>query len=152
MPCVFDNDSFERDFESALMRDWSSDITDYDMPAEDSPIKTPSDSIKRKSSDENEVESQSKKTRFESSVPPLSSDLVSSSSSTDDLCRSGYSSVSPFLESSSRPTTVDSSTSTSANASSSTESHEDDSSVVEVEEEDYMPRRRPYQMWTSGRD
>lgn len=42
MPCVFDNDAFEGDFESALMRDWASEISDYEMSTGDTSIKAPS--------------------------------------------------------------------------------------------------------------
>lgn len=42
MPCVFENDAFEGDFESALMRDWASEINDYEMSTGDSSIKAPS--------------------------------------------------------------------------------------------------------------
>ncbi|KAG8186150.1 hypothetical protein JTE90_022738 [Oedothorax gibbosus] len=139
MPCVFDNDAFEGDFESALMRDWASEISDYEMSTGDTSIKAPSDTndMKRKSPVDNDESPVSKKLRLEDEVVP--SMPSESSPTSDEDHRSSISSS--FLES-----TMDTH---SASASSSSSSSSEGEVSQEADEDDYIPRRRGIQMWNS---
>ncbi|XP_054721018.1 dentin sialophosphoprotein-like [Uloborus diversus] len=150
MPCVFDGEAL--DFESALMTDWTSDISDYSTPADDFTTPAPSDSsdLKRKSSiSDNEVQpSQPKKLRTdhdEDSVDHMQSDIVSSSTSSslsidfnEPTTSSSSTSPSSYLD----HTSLDS---TSSSPTSSSEEQE----ASPAEDEDYLPRRRGPQMWNS---
>ncbi|KFM61393.1 hypothetical protein X975_01386, partial [Stegodyphus mimosarum] len=146
MPCGFDGEPL--DFESALMRDWSTDITDYSTPSEDSSMRTPSDTndLKRKISTgiSDSHQSCTKKSRIEEeAATPLQSDIVSSSSSTNH--ENTITSSISFIQT---PLVNSGASSSSSSSSSSSDGQEDDHSA-EADDEDYIPRRRGPQMWNS---
>ncbi|XP_071036791.1 dentin sialophosphoprotein isoform X2 [Parasteatoda tepidariorum] len=98
-----------------------------------------SNDLKRKSSDVETEQQPSKKLRVTvtDEVSPIQSEIVSSSSSSND--------VSPVPSSQFEPSSLQSSSSSSS--SSSSEGGQDDE--MSVDDEDYLPRRRGPQMWNS---